>query len=79
MNHLKVKNTGLYTRTVSYDKKGKEVENLKAIANVEGTLVNTRINRLNLHLNDELSGKIYAFPKSSFVIKTAKMNRLYIT
>ena len=73
-NHLKVKDTGLYTRTISYDKKGKEVEHLKSVADVEGTLVNTRINRLKIHLYDALSGNIYVFPKSSFVLQPTRIN-----
>ena len=73
-NHLKVKDTGLYTRTISYDKKGNEVENLKAVADLEGTLVNTRINRMQLRLHDDLSGNIYVFPNSSFLLKASKLN-----
>ena len=72
--HLKVKDTGVYSRTVSYDKDGKEIENLIPIADIEGTLVNTRINRLRMNLHDSLSGKLYIFPQSSLVIKPAAIN-----
>lgn len=73
-NHLKIKDTGAYIRTVSHDDKGNEVENLKAVADINGTLVNTRINRLGVRLHDELSGKIFVFPNSSLTVKPWGLN-----
>ena len=72
--HQKIKDTGAYIRTISHDENGNEIENLKPIANIEGTLVGTRINRLGLKLHNELSGKIFVFPNSSLTIKPVGIN-----
>ena len=69
----KIKKTGIYIRTVSVDEKGNEIVNLEDIADIDGTIVGTRINLLKINLPKIVSGKIYAFPKSSFVRDKGKL------
>ena len=64
---VKIKKTGVYIRTVSVDEEGNEVVNLDEIIDIDGTIAGDRINLLKINLPKIVSGKIYAFPKSSFV------------
>lgn len=64
---IKIKKTGLYIRTVTVDEKGNEIVNLDDVLDIDGTIVGDRINLLKINLPKIVSGRIYAFPKSSFV------------
>ena len=64
---MKIKKTGIYIRTVSTDEKGNEIVNLEDVVDIDGTIAGSRINLLKVNLPMIVSGKIYAFPKSSFV------------
>lgn len=70
---IKIKKTGLYIRTVTVDEKGNEIVNLQDILDIDGTIAGNRINLIKINLPTILSGKIYAFPKSSFVRDKAKL------
>lgn len=72
-NRIKIKKTGLYIRTVSVDEKGNEIINLDDILDIDGTIAGDRINLIKINLPKRISGKIYAFPKSSFVRDNAKI------
>ena len=64
---MKIKKTGIYIRTVSIDEEGNEIVNLEEVADIDGTIAGDRINLLKINLPKIVSGKIYAFPQSSFV------------
>ena len=64
---IKVKKTGIYIRTVTIDEEGNEVVNLEEIADIDGTIAGDRINLVKVNLPKIVSGKIHAFPRSSFV------------
>ena len=70
---IKIKKTGLYIRTVTVDEKGNEIVNLDEIADIDGTIAGNRINLIKVNLPKIVSGKIYAFPRSSFVRDKAKL------
>ena len=70
---VKIKKTGIYIRTVSVDKDGNEVVNLEEVADIDGTIAGDRINLLKVNLPKIVSGKIYAFPRSSFVRDKARI------
>ena len=72
---IKIKKTGLYIRTVMVDEKGNEIVNLSDVLDIDGTIAGDRINLLKVTLPTIVSGKLYAFPKSSIVRDKA---RLYI-
>ena len=70
---IKIKKTGIYIRTVTIDEKGNEIINLDDIVDIDGTIAGERINLIKINLPKIVSGKIYAFPKSSFVRDKAKL------
>ena len=70
---IKIKKTGLYIRTVSTDEKGNEIVNLQDVLDIDGTIAGNRINLLKIHLPMIVSGKIYAFPKSSVIRDKARL------
>ena len=70
---IKIKKTGIYIRTVSVDEKGNEIVDLDDVLDIDGTIAGDRINLLKINLPKIVSGKIYAFPKSSFVRDKAKL------
>ncbi len=70
---IKIKKTGLYIRTVSVDEKGNEIVNLQDILDIDGTIAGNRINLIKINMPALLSGKIYAFPQSSFVRDKARL------
>ena len=70
---IKIKKTGLYIRTVTVDEKGNEIVNLQDILDIDGTIAGSRINLIKVNLPTIVSGKIYAFPKSSLVRDKARL------
>ncbi len=64
---IKIKKTGIYIRTVTVDEKGNEIVNLQDVLDIDGTIAGSRINLIKVNLPMIVSGKIHAFPKSSFV------------
>ena len=74
-NRIKIKKTGLYTRTVTADEKGNETISLDPILDVDGTIARDRINLIKVNIDKNLSGKIFAFPRSSLL---AEKSKLYI-
>ncbi|MBR6127681.1 hypothetical protein IKQ21_08365, partial [bacterium] len=69
---IKIKKTGLFTRTITTDDKGKEIVNLDSILDVDGTIAGNRINLIKVNLPKNLSGKLFVFPRSSFIIDKTK-------
>lgn len=63
---IKIKKTGLYTRTTEVDEKGNEIIELNEVIGIDGTLEGSRINLLKLTIPEILQGKIFVFPKSNF-------------
>lgn len=72
-NRIKIKKTGLFVRTVTVDDKGNEVINLDSIFDADGTIAGNRINLLKINLPNILTGKIFVFPKSSFVVDKSRL------
>ncbi len=68
-NRIKIKKTGLFTRSVSVDEDGNEVVNLNEILGVDGTIEGNRINLIKITMPQDLRGKIYVFPKSEFTLR----------
>lgn len=65
-NRIKIKKTGLFTRTISIDEKGNEIVHLNEVLGLDGTIAGKRINLLKITMPKALNGKIYVFPKSDF-------------
>ena len=70
---VKIKDTGLFIRTVSSDEEGNEKILLDKIINLDGTIEHNRINLMKLEIPKNLGGRIYLFPKSNFVLQKAKI------
>ena len=70
---IKIKKTGLFIRTVSTDEKGNEIVNLQDILNIDGTIAGDRINLIKINMPTIVSGKLYAFPKSSMIRDKARL------
>ena len=66
-NRIKIKKTGFFTRSVSVDEKGNEIINLNEVFNIDGTVTKNRINLLKITVPNELTGKLFVFPRSSFI------------
>lgn len=66
---IKIKKTGIFTRTVTVDEKGNEIVNLDEIFGIDGTLEGNRINLLKITMPKTLQGKIHVFPNSEFTVK----------
>jgi len=64
---IKIKKTGIYIRTVTVDEEGNELVNLDEVVDIDGTIAGDRINLIKINLPKIISGKIYAFPQSSFI------------
>ena len=71
-NRIKVKNTGLYTRTYTQNEEGLEVENLNKVIEVDGTVEHNRINLMKIDIPKSLDGKLYVFPRSKFTVDNTK-------
>ena len=67
-NRIKIKKTGLFTRTVSVNEKGNEVVNLNEVFGIDGTIAGRMVNLIKITMPNSLRGKIYAFPKSDFTL-----------
>ena len=65
-NRIKIKKTGLFTRTTTVDKKGNEVITLAEIFGIDGTIAGDMINLIKITMPKALNGNIYVFPQSKF-------------
>ena len=68
-NRIKIKKTGLFTRSVTVDEEGNEVVHLNEVLGVDGTIAGDRINLLKITMPKALNGKIHVFPQSNFDVK----------
>ena len=66
-NRLKIKKTGFFERQTTVDEKGNEIITLNEILGVDGTIMGNRINLIKVTVPSELTGRIFAFPRSSFI------------
>lgn len=66
-NRTKIKKTGFYTRNITVDEKGNEVITLDEILGLDGTIMGKRINLIKVTMPNELTGKFFVFPRSSFI------------
>ena len=67
-NRIKIKKTGLFTRTVTVDEKGNEIVNLNEVFGIDGTVAGRMINLIKITMPKALEGKIYVFPNSAFTL-----------
>ena len=67
-NRIKIKKTGFFTRNITVDEKGNEVITLDEVLGIDGTIAGDRINLLKITMPNALTGKIFVFPKSSFLV-----------
>lgn len=72
-NRIKIKDTGLFTRTIFQDEKGNKKIILGKIFNLDGTVENNRINLMKFDIEQDLEGKIHLFPRSNFVLQKGKI------
>ncbi len=68
-NRIKIKKTGLFTRTVTVDEEGNEIVNLDSIFDIDGTVAGDRINLIKINIPKNLSGKLVVFPRSNFLVE----------
>jgi len=66
-NRIKIKKTGFYERQTTVDEKGNEIITLNEILGIDGTIMGNRINLMKVTMPNELTGKLFAFPRSSFI------------
>lgn len=66
-NRIKIKKTGLFERETTVDEKGNEIITLNEVLGVDGTIMGNRINLIKVTMPNELSGKLYVFPRSKFI------------
>ena len=67
-NRIKIKKTGFFTRNVTVDEKGNEIVNLEEVLGIDGTIAGERINLIKITMPKALNGKLFVFPKSSFIL-----------
>lgn len=67
-NRIKIKDTGIFEKIITKDKKGNEHVHLSDICKMSGTIAGNNINLLKINIPNILTGKIVLFPKSSFKI-----------
>ena len=72
-NRIKIKDTGLYTITSSYDEEGQEIFTKNKVFDIDGTIAQETINLLKIDIPKNLEGKIFVFPKSNFTLNNAKL------
>ena len=72
-NRIKIKDTGLFIRNLSKDEEGNEKVSLNKIMNLDGTIEHNRVNLMTFEIPKDLSGKIYLFPRSAFVLAKTKL------
>lgn len=72
-NRIKIKDTGLFIRSISKDADGNEKISLSKIMNLDGTVEHNRINLMKFEIPQNLNGKIYLFPRSNFVLEKTKI------
>lgn len=69
-DRLKIKETGLFSRTTTTDEEGNTVEHLEEIAGASGTITSLNstpfINVIKLNIPNELTGKINGFRDAGF-------------
>ena len=70
---IKIKKTGLFTRTVTTDEKGNEIVDLDSILDIDGTIAGSRINLIKINIPKNLSGKLFVFPRSNFIVDKTKL------
>ena len=72
-NRIKIKDTGLFTRSVSTDAEGNKQVALGKVFDLDGTLENDRINLMKFDIDRDLVGKIYLFPRSKFTLQKSRI------
>lgn len=72
-NHIKIKDTGLFTQTKTIADDGAEKISYKPFATVSGTIVDNYINQISVDFHKEADAVIYAFKNSKLNIKPAKI------
>ena len=72
-NRIKIKDTGLFTRTVTKDEEGNKKVTLGKVFDLDGTVENFRINLMKFDIAQNLDGKIHLFPRSNFVLQNGKI------
>lgn len=72
-NRIKIKDTGLFTRTVTKDDEGNQKVALGKVFDLDGTLENFRINLMKFDIDKDLNGKIYLFPRSGFTLQKGRI------
>ncbi|MBP3846630.1 hypothetical protein J6I39_02650 [bacterium] len=72
-NRIKIKDTGLFIRTVSKDEEGNEKVSLKRIMDLDGTVEHNRINLMKFEIPQDLAGRISLFPRSNFVLEKGRI------
>lgn len=70
---VKIKKTGLFTRTVNVDEEGNEVVTLDSILDIDGTVVGDRINLIKVNIPKNLSGKLVVFSGSNFLVEKSNL------
>ena len=71
-NRIKIKNTGLSIRNITVDEKGNEIITHETVSDIDGTIEGNRINLIKIFIPQDLNGKIYAFPQSSYKLEGGK-------
>jgi len=72
-NRIKIKKTGLFTRTVTIDEEGNEIVNLDSILDIDGTVAGNRINLIKINIPKNLSGKLVVFSGSNFLVEKSNL------
>ena len=73
-NHIKIKESGLFTQISSIDEEGAQTFTYEPIITINGTIVGDYINKIAISIPENLNGSIYAFKKSYFSVKPSIIN-----
>lgn len=73
-NHIKIKDTGIYTVSKTVDEEGSEHIKYSPVIDINGTIVGDYINKITINIPKETDGVIYAFKNSKFTLNPAKIH-----
>lgn len=68
-NRIKIKDTGIYTKTIVTDEKGNQSTKFNEVVSIDGTIVGSNINLLKITMPETLRVSIQAFKDSMMDLK----------
>lgn len=73
-NHIKIKDTGLFTQTKTVNEEGVEQIKYNPVVEIYGTIIGDYINKISINIPKETESVIYAFKNSALTVKPTFIN-----